>query len=122
VSPDGVRPIGPVGPAPAAGAPRQPASGQAFRAALDQALIWSKHADRRVAERQVVIRPEEARQVAGAVTEARQRGVRSLVVVLGESVMLVAPPTNTVVTAMPRAEADRRLFTNVDAVVLLGRS
>ncbi len=117
MAPDGVGPIGP---------PRAPtppaASAGAFKAALSDALQWSKHADRRVAERAVALGPDEVQRVAGAVRDARQRGVRSLVVVLPESVMLVAPATNTVVTAMPRGEAERRLFTNVDAVVLLGRS
>ncbi len=116
--PDGVGSVspGPLGPAK----PAVPSG--AFRAALSDALTWSKHADRRVAERGVALKPEEATRVAGAVSDARQRGVRSLVVVLPDSVMLVAPATNTVVTAMPRGEAERRLFTNVDAVVLLGRS
>lgn len=113
---DGVNGVGPPDrPAPAASSP-------AFRSALDEALRWSKHADRRGTERGVTVGPEQARQVAAAVSEARQRGVRSLVVVLPDTVMLVAPSTNTVVTTMGLRDADRRLFTNVDGVVLLGRS
>ena len=117
MAPDGVGPVG-----PSRGSVPPAVGSGAFRAALSDALQWSKHAEQRAVARAVALKPDEVQRVAGAVSDARRRGVRSLVVVLPESVMLVAPATNTVVTAMPRGDAERRLFTNVDAVVLLGRS
>lgn len=75
-------------------------------------------------QRDVRLAPTERVAVAKAVQQAKSQGVKSLVVVLPEAVMLVAPQSNTVVTAMGRqqAESEQRMFTQVDAVVLVGRT
>lgn len=99
-------------------------TGAGFQEALDSALRLSKHASQRVHQRDVRLAPTERVAVAKAVQQAKSQGVKSLVVVLPEAVMLVAPQSNTVVTAMGRqqAESEQRMFTQVDAVVLVGRT
>lgn len=99
-------------------------SGSGFQEALDSALRLSKHASQRVSQRDVYLAPAQRVEVTKAVQQARSQGVKSLVVVLPEAVMLVAPQSNTVVTAMGRqqAESESRMFTQVDAVVLVGRT
>jgi len=94
---------------------------QAFREAE---LTLSKHAAARVEERQVEIRPNERPLVARAVSLARSKGVKQLAVVLPDSVMVIAPASGTVVTAIGRQEAEQslRLLTSIDAVVLVGRT
>jgi flagellar operon protein len=111
--------VGPVSGTPSAGKPN------AFEAAFKEAeLRLSKHAKTRVEERMVDLNPTERALVARAVNQARTQGVQKLAVVTPDSVMLVAPASGTVVTAMGRQEAEKtlRLFTSIDAVVLVGRT
>ena len=118
--------IGGPGPVnPMAGANPLSAKPSAFETAFQEAeLRLSHHAKTRVEQRMVDLKPAERKLVAAAVNQAKREGVQKLAVVTPDSVMLVAPASGTVVTAMGRQEAEKtlRLFTSIDAVVLVGRT
>jgi len=121
MGPERIGAPGPSGPVtgPVAGRP------MGFETAFQEAeLRLSRHAKMRVEERMVDLKPAERKLVAAAVNEAKTQGVRKLAVVTPDSVVLVAPASGTVVTAMGRREAEQtlRLFTSIDAVVLVGRT
>ncbi len=102
-------------PAPTAAAPT---AGTGFA----DALILSRHAQRRLRERNIGLDAEQSRTLGAAMAEARKAGSRQAAVVMAHAVFVVAPATGTVVTGIDPGSQAMQVMTNVDAVVVVGRS
>lgn len=82
-------------------------------------LKISKHAQARLTERNIKIDDAKWQQISEKVVEARQKGITDSLVVTDEATLLVSTKNNTVVTAMDRAEAQSRIFTNINGTIVV---
>ncbi|CAA9545714.1 MAG: hypothetical protein AVDCRST_MAG79-2280 [uncultured Thermoleophilia bacterium] len=113
--------------APARGLPQadpvgaRSAGGTDFRAVLQDSVgfRFSAHATQRLESRGMVLDPAQLRRLGAGIDQAAAKGSRDALVLLDDMAMVVAVPNRTVVTAMPRAEGDGAVFTNIDAAVLI---
>ncbi|WP_255639600.1 TIGR02530 family flagellar biosynthesis protein [Aquibacillus saliphilus] len=92
-----------------------------FKDALTEAqgLKVSKHANERLAQRNIMINDSLWKKISEKVTEANQKGITDSLVVTNEAALLVSAKNNTVVTAMDRKEATSRIFTNINGTILI---
>lgn len=111
-----VRPIDPVR------VSSSPAGSSTFKSTLEQVLTVSAHAKGRLAERGVHFSAEELPAVAQAVDRAAQAGSKTAAVVTGQAVLVVAPATRTVITALPLNTPEMTMVNRVDTLVFLGRT
>lgn len=84
-----------------------------------QQLKVSKHAEKRLLERNITINDTEWQQINEKVTEAKLKGVTNSVVITKDATLIVSNKNNTVVTALNNDEAQNKIFTNINGMILL---
>ncbi|MFD1735820.1 TIGR02530 family flagellar biosynthesis protein [Bacillus salitolerans] len=92
-----------------------------FRELLHEALGLkiSKHAQKRLAERNIEIGNEKWVKLQEKMAEARDMGITESLVVMNQAALIVNTKNNTVITAMNRHEASSQIFTNINGTILL---
>ncbi|MBE4908724.1 flagellar protein [Bacillus luteolus] len=92
-----------------------------FKETLAQAtaLKISKHAQKRLDERNISIDQKRWAQINAKVAEAKSKGISDSLVVMDEAALIVNAKNNTVITAMNRSEASSQIFTNINGTILI---
>lgn len=81
-------------------------------------LKFSKHADNRLAERNISLTGEQKRRLESGAARARSKGIAESLVLVDELAFIVNIKNNTVITAMNQGEQDA-VFTNIDGAVII---
>lgn len=84
-----------------------------------QSVQFSKHAARRVQERGIEMTDNLMQNLNQAVSKAREKGARDVVVIGESGAFIVNVPNNVVVTTMSGTEMKENIFTNIDSAVLI---
>jgi flagellar operon protein len=79
----------------------------------------SKHAAKRMEERNVHIKSADWEQMQVKLNEAAEKGVKESVVVFPEAALVVNAENRTIITAMSKQEAANHTFTNIDGVIFM---
>lgn len=82
-------------------------------------LKVSKHAEKRLNDRGIVIGQDKWAQIKTKVDEAKAKGVQDSLVVLNDAALVVSAKNNTVITALDRDEAKTQIFTNINGTILI---
>lgn len=82
-------------------------------------LTVSKHAKQRMIERNININDKQWQQIQEKVFEAKQKGVTDALVVVDDATLIVSAKNNIVVTALHKADAKEKIFTNINGTILL---
>ncbi len=84
-----------------------------------QPLNFSKHALTRVEERGIELTPELMDKLAGSIGRASEKGAVNILALGGEQAFIINVPHNRVITTISQDEMKEKIFTNIDAAVLL---
>src|SRR5690625_2047315 len=79
----------------------------------------SKHAQVRLAERDIHIGKTEWKRISEKMNEAKIKGVTDALVVMDDVALVVSTKNNTVITALHSEEASNKIFTNINGTILL---
>lgn len=82
-------------------------------------ITFSKHARQRVAERQIDVSLDMMTKLTDAVSKAKEKGVKDVLIFNGDSVFIVNTMSNTVITALKGSEMKNNVFTNIDGTVII---
>ena len=99
----------------------QPA-GASFRQILEEKqaevteLRFSKHANERLASRNINLSVEQRARLQGGVEKASQKGIRDSLVMVDNMAFIVNVTNRTVITAV--GEGDDKIFTNIDGAII----
>lgn len=85
----------------------------------EQSVNFSKHAQQRVEERGIELTPDLMERLAGATEKAQEKGAVNILAFGAEQAFIINVPQSRVITTMTSAEMRERVFTNIDAAVLL---
>ena len=85
----------------------------------ETSLKISKHAEKRLNERNIKIDQELWNKIEQKVNEAKGKGVSDSLVVTEQAALIVSAKNNTVITAMDRQEASSQIFTNINGTILI---
>lgn len=80
---------------------------------------FSKHALSRVEERGIELTPDLMDRLAGSVERAQEKGAVNILAFGAEQAFIINVPHNRVITTMSQAEMKEKIFTNIDAAILL---
>lgn len=91
-----------------------------FRKILEQqaGLKFSKHAQKRLASRNISLTSSELSSIERAVDTARAKGARDSLVLLKDLAFVVSVKNNTVITAVNDDSIKENVFTNIDSAVI----
>ncbi len=97
-----------------------------FRDSLDalqqkklESLSFSKHAVKRMDERNIPMNDSLLGNLEHAVSEARKKGAKDVAVIGRQGVFIVNVPNNVVVTTMSEDDMKNRTVTNIDSAVFM---
>jgi flagellar operon protein len=117
----GIRPRAP-------GAPGAVSAGPSFKEMLERAaddspssaegLRFSKHAQKRLASRNIELTSGDLEKIEQAVDTARRKGGRDSLVLMGDLALVVSIKNNTVITAVDENSSKENVFTNIDSAVI----
>lgn len=101
-------------------------TGQGFKQQLqnavesnNQKLIVSKHAQARMAQRNINIDSLTWTKIESQLQQARKMGVSESLVLTEQAALVISAKNNTVITAMDRKEATSQIFTNINGTILI---
>lgn len=79
----------------------------------------SKHAQQRLAERNIQLPEQKWQQLNEKMIEANQKGVTDALVMVDDVALVVSTKNKTVVTAIHQDEATNKIFTNINGTIIL---
>lgn len=82
-------------------------------------LKFSHHAEVRMEQRGIQLKPESLSRIMNAVDEAASKGARDSLIVYKDIAMIVNVPSRTVVTAMDESGMRSNVFTQIDSAIIL---
>ncbi|MBR1635081.1 MAG: flagellar protein [Lachnospiraceae bacterium] len=81
-------------------------------------LKFSKHAVKRLDDRQISLSDDQNKRLSQGVAKAGEKGVQDSLVMVDSLAFIVNVPTQTVITAMDEQETMDHIFTNIDGTVI----
>jgi len=79
-------------------------------------LRFSKHANERLASRNIELSAEQRERLSGGVEKASQKGIKDSLVMVDNMAFIVNVTNRTVITAV--GEGDDKIFTNIDGAII----
>ena len=125
-----ISPIQPIGQSTASvNVPKnsQPAASTSFVEELAQvsgaanAIRFSAHAQKRLADRSIALSEEDRARIAQSADLAAAKGAREALVLMDRLALVVGVPSRTVITVMEPQDGSPAVFTHIDSVVMAPR-
>lgn len=102
-----------------------PYQGKDFKQVLEKIvngqleIRFSKHAEQRLAVRNIKLTPLDLEQIGKAVKLAENKGIKDTLVFMQDKAFIVNVPSKTVITAVNGDSLNENVFTNIDGAVIL---
>jgi flagellar operon protein len=95
-------------------------SGRSFQDILqDNVLRFSHHAEVRLQQRGIQLRPEQIAKLDSAVAHLAQKGANDSLIVMNDMALIVNVKSKTVITAMDGTSMKNNVFTQIDSAVVI---
>lgn len=82
-------------------------------------LKFSKHADARLAQRNITLSDEQMKRLEDGTRKAGEKGIKESLVLMDSLAFIVNTRNNTVITAMEQSSNDENIYTNIDGAVII---
>ncbi|GAA0461288.1 TIGR02530 family flagellar biosynthesis protein [Alkalibacillus silvisoli] len=100
-----------------------PPTKDSFKSVLQQVtndnVKVSKHAIKRMEERNIEISEDQWSKIEDKMVEAKQKGITDSAVILPDAVLVASTKNQTIITAMSGEEASDQLLTNINGTIIL---
>ena len=83
-----------------------------------EGVKFSKHAAKRLDDRDITISEDQKNRLNFGVQLADEKGIKDSLVMVDSLAFIVNVPSQTVITAMGKDESDDGVFTNIDGAVI----
>ncbi|RAP76256.1 TIGR02530 family flagellar biosynthesis protein [Paenibacillus montanisoli] len=91
-----------------------------FKEMLDRNVLkFSSHAELRMEQRGISLKPETLNKIVNAIDQAAAKGAKDSLVLYRDIAMIVNVPSRTVVTAMDGSSMQDNVFTQIDSAVIV---
>lgn len=82
-------------------------------------LVFSKHASRRLSDREIELTTDQMQRVENGISKAREKGISDSLVLVDNVALVVNVKNRTVITALGRENEAENIFTNIDGAVIV---
>lgn len=93
--------------------------GVRFDEVLRGELKLSRHAEQRMLQRGVHLRPDQMEQIRSAVDKAEAKGANDSLILMKDMALIVNVKNRTIITAMDGSSMNENVFTQIDSAVVL---
>lgn len=85
----------------------------------EQFVRFSHHAEVRLKERDIQLKPEQLDKLNKAIDRAAAKGAKDALMILGGNALIVNVPNRTVVTALDGNAMNEHVFTQIDSAIII---
>ncbi|UKS29883.1 flagellar biosynthesis protein [Paenibacillus sp. HWE-109] len=85
----------------------------------DQFVRFSHHAEVRLKERGIQLKPEQLDKLSQAIDKVAAKGAKDALMILGGNALIVNVPNRTVVTALDGTSMNEHVFTQIDSAIVI---
>ena len=82
-------------------------------------LKFSKHARKRLADRNISLTDEQLRRLEEGTKKAQAKGINESLVLMDDMAFIVNVKNNTTITVMNQQESAEKVYTNIDGAVII---
>ncbi|KZE65875.1 hypothetical protein AWM68_05715 [Fictibacillus phosphorivorans] len=90
-----------------------------FNKELTNQITVSKHAQKRLQDRNITISEFSWNKISEKIVEAGQKGIKDSLVIMKDVTLVVNAPNQTVITALDRNESTSQIFTNINGAIVI---
>ncbi len=90
-----------------------------FEDLFKEKLKFSKHADERLATRNINLTSEQMDRLNAGMKKASEKGINESLMLMDNLAFIVNVKNSTVITAMDSSGTDEKVFTNIDGAVIV---
>ena len=98
-------------------------TGQSFQGVLEKTLHseikFSKHANKRINQRDVNVSPKDLKRIESGIDRASQKGIKETLILMDNRAFIASVDNRTIITASARDELKDAVFTNIDGAVIV---
>ncbi len=84
----------------------------------DVGLSFSKHALKRLKDRNIILDLKRIQQIEGAIDRVAKKGSNESLIISNDAAFIVNVPKRKVITAMDKMQMQENVFTNIDSTVI----
>lgn len=100
--------------------PNQGSGSVSFQNILDQSVLrLSNHAEHRLQQRGIQLKPEQMAKIESAVNQAAAKGAKDSLILMNDMALIVNVKNRTIVTAMDGSSMKDNVFTQIDSAVII---
>ncbi|BBH20869.1 flagellar biosynthesis protein [Paenibacillus baekrokdamisoli] len=93
---------------------------ESFKEVLDRNVLnFSHHAEVRMKQRGITLKPEILTKIGNAIDDAAAKGAKDSLILYRDIAMIVNVPSRTVVTALDGNSLKGNVFTQIDSAVIV---
>lgn len=85
---------------------------------LNEEVIFSKHANERIKERNIDVSGETTEKLNEASLQAKDKGLKNVLVMIDNQAFILSTMNNKVITAVNSQDLKENIFTNIDGAVI----
>lgn len=85
----------------------------------EQFVRFSHHAEVRLKERGIQLKPEQLDKLSTAIDKVAAKGAKDALMILGGNALIVNVPNRTVVTALDGNSMNEHVFTQIDSAIII---
>ncbi|GFZ83937.1 flagellar protein [Paenibacillus marchantiophytorum] len=85
----------------------------------EQFVRFSHHAEVRLKERGIQLKPEQLDKLSQAIDKVAAKGAKDALMILGGNALIVNVPNRTVVTALDGTSMNEHVFTQIDSAIVI---
>ena len=101
----------------------QQSSENSFQGVLEKTLQsevkFSKHANKRINQRDVNVSPKDLKRIEEGIDRASQKGIKETLILMDNRAFIASVDNRTIITASSRDELKDAVFTNIDGAVIV---
>ncbi|WP_248926369.1 TIGR02530 family flagellar biosynthesis protein [Paenibacillus hamazuiensis] len=95
-------------------------TGKSFQNLLQDSLVrFSHHAEVRLQQRGIQLKPEQLAKIESAIDKAAAKGAKDSLMLLNDMALIVNIKNRTVVTALDGSSMKDNVFTQIDSAVII---
>jgi flagellar operon protein len=85
----------------------------------DSFVRFSHHAEQRLQQRGIQLKPEQLAKIGSAIDKAASKGAKDSLMLLNDMALIINVKNRTVVTALDGASMKDNVFTQIDSAVII---
>lgn len=89
-----------------------------FNEKIESGVIFSKHANERIIERNIDVSPDVTEKLNEAAEQAKDKGLKNVLVMIDNQAFIISTMQNKVITAINSQDLKENIFTNIDGAVI----